>query len=547
MSNVFYLGKQAPSDHIVEDMLSLQPKVVAIDIETISLKERMPLGFSVAFTENDVVYFPVYPEPCPEVELVKPLLLDRSVKKVAHNAMFDLDVMPLIYQIDRSNIADTNVMARLLGNIYTSLKDLSLQEFGIEVDNIKDLLDRHSAKTCLDVGTRYLANKCMVDSRMSLLLYNAYKPRIEKLGLSEYLETEMRVIPILIDMSGRGLKVDQSDRADLETKYEAEVEFYRAICEKEKFNPGSNQQSGYILAKRGNFLPLTRSKKQLRCREEDLEFLDDPLASAIIGYRKASKFLNTYVKPLASETRIFTEFNLDAVVGRISSSNRNLQNIPPDARYIFVPDNGMYTTGDFSQEHLRLIMHRSGDAMMKRVYEDGEMGGDIHSYTARELGITRRLAKVVNFAIPYGATPKAVSMNAKIKDVGRCAEYLSAWFKLFSGAHEWIIEAQREGLRSGWALPTEFGRRIKIPEEDEEGMKRKAVNYPILGSDGEVMKRALIIANRAGIGPPTMAVTVHDSITWDGDVLDQIPVEELESIVPNLRIPFEIKQTLRWE
>lgn len=61
------------------------------------------------------------------------------------------------------------------------------------------------------------------------------------------------------------------------------------------------------------------------------------------------------------------------------------------------------------------------------------------------------------------------------------------------------------------------------------------------------MKRALIIANKAGIGPPTMAVTVHDSITWDGDVLDQIPVEELESIVPNLRIPFEIKQTLRWE
>ena len=96
-----------------------------------------------------------------------------------------------------------------------------------------------------------------------------------------------------------------------------------------------------------------------------------------------------------------------------------------------------------------------------------------------------------------------------------------------------------------------FGRRIAIPEEYNqwgalyvEGMKRKAVNYPVLGSDGEVIKRAILLCNDRGLGPPVMAITVHDSIDLDGDY--QFPVEELEQI-PGFRIPFEVKQTLKWE
>ena len=58
------------------------------------------------------------------------------------------------------------------------------------------------------------------------------------------------------------------------------------------------------------------------------------------------------------------------------------------------------------------------------------------------------------------------------------------------------------------------------------------------------MKRAIILCNSKGLSPPVMAASVHDSLTFDGDV--QLPVEELENI-PGFRIPFEVKQTLRWE
>jgi DNA polymerase I-like protein with 3'-5' exonuclease and polymerase domains len=186
--------------------------------------------------------------------------------------------------------------------------------------------------------------------------------------------------------------------------------------------------------------------------------------------------------------------------------------------------------------------------MMQRVYYEGEAEGDIHKFTAKEMGITRKLAKTINYALLYGATPKTLSVQARIKDLKKCSALLDKWFRTFRDAAEWIKAAQEEGIRDEWALPTLFGRRIKLPKEydrwgklDVEAMKRKAVNYPILGSDGEIMKRALLICAREKL---PLKVTVHDSITLDGDC--KFPVEELENIAP-VRIPLVVKQTLRWE
>ncbi|GAH09621.1 unnamed protein product, partial [marine sediment metagenome] len=142
-------------------------------------------------------------------------------------------------------------------------------------------------------------------------------------------------------------------------------------------------------------------------------------------------------------------------------------------------------------------------------------------------------------AIPYGATPRAVSVNAKIRDLRKCARFIDGWFDAYRDAAEWIKRAQEYGLRTGKALPTLFGREIALPEENEDAMRRKAVNYPILGSDGEIMKRALIMCQHL-----PLAVAVHDSITCDGDI--DFPMEQLETISP-VRIPFAIKKTRRWE
>lgn len=556
--SVTYYGPGNPKERL-QHLLDSPPEAISIDVETISVKERVPLGFAIAFSPDEAIYFQVYPEPPRELELLKPLLFNTNVCKIVHYALFDLGVMPLVpcmAGLDRSNIWDTNTAARLLGEIETALNLLAPVEMMIE--DAKSVMAKYKASNMLEVPAEVVADKCQKDARAAFALYLEYKDKIAS-QYPEYFKVEMAVIPILIDLSMRGLAIDQAARAELEAKLEDEVEFYRRQLEQygvEK--PGSSQQVGYILGKRGNFLPFTKSKlrRQLSTSACNLEFLDDPMAAVVLGWRQRSKLLSTYISPIAGEERFYTEYYLDTAVGRLNSKNRNIQNIPSDCRYIFLPDSGTFTTGDYSQEHLYILMHFSQDRDMKRVYEEGYMGGDLHSYTASQMfgEVTpdrRRLAKTVNYAIVYGATDKTISETAKIKDRRRCGELLDRWFKAFPGATDWIQTVQRAGVKSGWAEPTLFGRKIRIPEEsnqwgriDVDAARRKAVNYPILGSDGEVLKRALILCNSKGLGPPTMAVTVHDSITWDGDV--EPPVEELE-MLPGFRIPFEVKKTTTWE
>ena len=549
---VYYYGP-GESKKRFKFWLENPPSTIAIDVETISLKERHPLGFGIAVSPQEAFYFDLKPEPPRELELIISWLEDIRVTKVMHNAMFDLGVFPLIpivgSHLDRANIWDTNIAARLLGHIETSLPILSYDIVGISTTSAGEILKEHSCKDMMQLWEKdplLISNHCQADARATFALYLEWKDKIEE-KYPDYFNVEMQVIPILLDVSMRGIAIDQRVRAELAASYAKDIEFYDGYIKSFGISkPGSNQQVGYTLATRGNFLKMTRSRRQLSTNKSELEFVSDSLAQAVLTYRTKSKFKNTYLDPLEGQDRFYTEFYMDTVVGRLNSRNRNIQNIPAEARVMFLPDHNYFCSGDYSQEHLRILAHRSGDKLMKAVYEEGRYGGDFHKLTAEKLGLTRPLARTINYAIVYGATPKTVSEQAKIRDLDRCAKYIEDWFRTYREAADYIQYLQRVGLKDGWAEPTLFGRRIRLPDESEDGMKRKAVNYPILGSDGEVIKRAIILANNRGLGPPTMAITVHDSITWDGDVEKKVPVEEL-SMIPGFMIPFEVKTTLRWE
>jgi len=561
--SVYYFGyPDADADERWQFWEQHRPAAVAIDIETISLNERHPLGIGIAFSPEESFYFDLTPEPPAKgLEALKKIISDIRIIKLAHNWVFDMGVFPLIpiigNSLDRANIFDTNVAARLLGYQETSLSTLGY-EFGMHTEPMGDILKRHGCRDNLELVRKdpmLLANHCQLDTKATYRLYMEWAEKIRQ-RFGEYFKVEMEVIPILLDISMHGIAIDQEARQDLEDRYTKEIEFYdRMIKSYGVTNPGSPQQVGYILAKRGNFLKLTKSKRQLRTRTGDLEFLDDPMAATVIGYRKKTKFLSTYLKPLAGEDRFYTEYYLDTSVGRLSSRNRNIQNIPgkddetgdPGARFMLIPDNRVFTTGDYAREHLYFLAHMSQDRdMLEVLYNPDPKLNDIHQRTAELMRTTRKLAKVCNYAVIYGATAQTLMEQLKTRDRRMCESMLESWFRAYPGAADWIIYAQREGLRTGWSLPTLFGRQIKLPEESEDGMKRKAVNYPILGSDGEVIKRAIILCSHRRLGPPLMVITVHDSITWDGDVEKQIPKEELENI-PGYRIPFEIKTTFRWE
>jgi DNA polymerase I-like protein with 3'-5' exonuclease and polymerase domains len=543
------------------------PSAVAIDVETISIDERHPLGIGIAFSPKESFYFDLYPEPPMKgLEALSKIVRNIRTTKIMHNAVFDMGIFPLIPLVgeafDRANIFDTNIAARLLGYKETSLPILGA-EFNCFTRNNGEIMKENGCSNNLQLiekNRMALADHCAADTKATYTLYLEWKQKIYQ-RFGEYFKVEMETIPILQDMSMHGIAIDQAKRQELEDRYTTEVEFYRRYIQDFGIsNPGSPMQVGYTLAKRGNFLKFTSPKRrQLRTREKDLEFLDDPLASAIIAYRHKSKFLNTYLLPLRGEDRFYSEYYMETDVGRLNSRNRNMQNIPgeneetgdPGARSMLMPDNRVFTTGDFSREHLYILANMSQDReMLSVLYNLDPLKADIHQHTANLMGIPRKLAKTVNFAVIYGATAETLMEQLKTRDRSRCNDLLEGWFRTYRGAADWLLYAQQQGLKDGWALPTVFGRRIRLPDnESESRMRNKCSNYPILGSDGEICKRALILCRNRGLGPKSkfpLTMTVHDSITWDGDVLEKIPKEELENI-PGFRVPFEIRQTFRWE
>jgi len=312
----------------------------------------------------------------------------------------------------------------------------------------------------------------------------------------------------------------------------------------------------YVLAQRGAYgvfgrLPFTRNKygrstSRLSSSEDVLEAMDDPLAQLVLEYRRRAKLLSTYIIPWANDARAYTRYHLDAITGRPSSTDRNMQNIPGiksrlgiNVRGFLIPDSGTWTDVDFSQLELRILAYISQDKEMLHIYDSG---GDIHQITADFMGINRNICKNINFAMIYGGSDQTLAETAHIKSRTQASSLRNMWFNLFPQAGDYIQTVQRE-CHYGGRAKTIFGREMRLPTEDEEsyeGIERKAMNYPIQGSAADILKRSLIKCQDIDI-----ALQIHDELLIDGLELPD-KFEAMENIAP-FRTPVEVKYLTCWE
>ncbi len=548
--NFYYMGDEPPGPRTYQEyLIDSPPKLIGVDVETISLKERIAIGISIAVSPTCCFYFPLFPTESSVVPWE--LLKDPEVTKVIHNAMFDLGCTTE-YGIDDTNVADTAVMSRLLCHRFNGLMDLSYIH-KMEVQEVKTMLDEYGAKIMLDIPEEAVARKCMQDSGASLKLYYEFLPQMD----IPYFNIEMQTIPVMLKMSERGLLIDHRVRMGLELEVGESVETYLNMCEEaEAFNPGSYQQVSYILAKRGAYgvftrLPFSRNKygrqtSNLSSDKGVLEKMDDPLAALVLRYREVAYLLSHYIVPWAEDARAYTRFHLDAITGRPSSTDRNMQNIPGiksrlgiNARAMFLPDTGTWSDTDFSQVELRILAYLSQDREMLHTFETE---GDIHQVVADFLGIDRKIAKNVDFAMIYGATDQTIAETAHIRSVSRAGQLKAMWFQLFPGAGDYIQSVQEEALRT-YRAKTIFGRQMRLPTQEEENVdaiQRKAINYPIQGTAADILKRALIYCKDMDL-----ALQVHDELLIDGIELPD-KFAALEHIAP-FRTPVEVKYLEKWE
>jgi DNA polymerase-1 len=112
----------------------------------------------------------------------------------------------------------------------------------------------------------------------------------------------------------------------------------------------------------------------------------------------------------------------------------------------------------------------------------------------------RQKAKVFNFGLLYGMGAFGLAAASGVSQ-HEAKEFIELYFKKFSGVKKYIENVILETKETGYQK-TEIGRRRHIPEiqsSNSQVMKageRMAVNMPIQGLEADIVKKAMLAADK---------------------------------------------------
>ena len=120
------------------------------------------------------------------------------------------------------------------------------------------------------------------------------------------------------------------------------------------------------------------------------------------------------------------------------------------------------------------------------------------------------------------------------------------WRTTYPEAWDWLERTAKAAVR-GEKVETVGGRKMLIQWDEEgiEGVKKRAVNYPVQTSAGETL-REMMVATWC----PSMVVQIHDQLIYDRNIgampwsADQLR-EMLEHVGP-VRTPVNVIEYNRW-
>ncbi|MEE9271881.1 MAG: DNA polymerase I [Robiginitomaculum sp.] len=539
--------------------------ICAVDLETDSLDSAAAnlVGICLAACDNEACYIPLghvgegdllgdgAPKQIPmqeALDILEPMLHDKTVLKVGQNFKYDLGVFQR-YNLNPAPYDDTMLISYALacGLHRHGMDELSALHFGHEPIPFKEVAGSGKAQKTfdqinLDVATPYAAE----DADVTLRLWKRLKPELAKSGVNTVYETLERGMPaVLARMENNGIKVDKAALARLSADFaqkKAGLEAQAYELAGHAFNLASPKQLGEILFDElgmpGGKKTKTGAWKTGAGVLEDLAN-EHALPKTILDWRHYAKLKSTYTDALPKEInprtgRVHTSFSLaSTTTGRLSSSNPNLQNIPirtEDGRKIrtaFIAEPGnILVAADYSQVELRVLAHVADLPTMKQAFSDGV---DIHAMTASEMfgvpiegmdSTTRRRAKAINFGIIYGISAFGLANNLGISR-SEAKQYIDSYFDKFPGIKVYMEAAKDEARTFGY-VKTVFGRKCHINGINDKGpmgsfAERQAINAPIQGAAADIMRRAMMRMPSAieTIDDARMLLQVHDELIFE--------------------------------
>jgi DNA polymerase-1 len=582
--------------------------VVAVDTETTSLDPMTAhlCGFSLALAPNEACYVPIghregrqdgsdlfapeaklLPDQLPETDalaLLKPLLEDKSILKVAQNMKYDWLVFAQ-RGIEIAGYDDTMLISYVLdaGKGGHGMDDLAKRWLNHDTIHFHHVAGQGKSKVtfdcvAIDKATEYAAE----DADVTLRLWSALKPRMAAERVTTVYETLERSMPdVLARMERRGISIDRQVLSRLSGEFaqkQGALEEEIKVLAGEPLNPGSPKQLGDILFGKMNLPGGTKTKTgqwSTGARElEELAEAGHQLPRKILDWRQVSKLRSTYTEALPAYVntdthRVHTSYALAATsTGRLSSSDPNLQNIPirtEDGRKIrkaFVASPGMkLVSADYSQIELRLLAEIADIATLKKAFQDGV---DIHAMTASEMfGVpvkdmppeVRRRAKAINFGIIYGISAFGLANQLAIERE-EAGAYIKKYFERFPGIRDYMDETRDFCREHGYVL-TLFGRKCHYPDIKASNPsirsfnERAAINARLQGSAADIIRRAMMRMEgelaKAKLSAQ-MLLQVHDELIFevpDGEVAKTIPLikrvmENAPHPAVSLHVPLQV-------
>lgn len=253
-------------------------------------------------------------------------------------------------------------------------------------------------KNMATLPARFVGPYAEADAALPLLVLRRQEAEAEKQELFKIYDTESALLPVLVRMRQRGVRIDERKLEEVEQWSCAEER--KALAEIKHETgieiPFNSVWKADALVRAlqtiGCKIPLTPKTKKPSIDKKFLETLDHPVAKAIQRARKVNKVRTTFVQSIRDhmtngrihatyhQTRSSNEGDEDgegtgARYGRCSCTNPNLQQQPardpeigPFWRAIYIPEEGeLWCSADFSSQEPRQAVHYAVSSRLGKV------------------------------------------------------------------------------------------------------------------------------------------------------------------------------------
>ena len=523
------------------------------------------VGIGIA-TDNWHGYFPIRHEGGGNLDealvlrWLKNTLSSEKREVIFHNSLYDVGWLRREGISVKGKILDTIVAAPLVNENRYSYSLDNLGEFYCNEKKDESLLQDaalafgvNPKSEMYKLHAKYVGPYGEQDAVLTLRLWKKLKLEIAEQNLEKILDMECRLIPLLLEMRWRGVRIDE-EKADSVSKalslqeQKIMVEIKRQYGDEVNLWANASLQS--IFEKNKIWFPRT-AKGTPSFQKEWLEGHDHELPQLIVKARKLNKarttFIDKMIKDHCFNGRIHAEAHAmrndrgGTVSGRFSYSNPNLQQVPardPEIgnliRSLFIPEEGcQWGVFDYSQQEPRLTVHYADQMNLNgaenAVSQYRDDNADFHQIVADMAKIPRKQAKTINLGLSYG-----MGKEKLIKELGLDDTEAENLFQQYHANVPFIRALQDQcarvamdrgfiktfaGRRCRFDLwESRYERTLPLPLEEAkekygDNLKRsytyKALNRLIQGSAADMTKLAMLGLWEEGIVPH---LQVHDEV-----------------------------------